>query len=157
MAKDYKAMSLAYQPCNMPIQPIGEYKRKVKNSKESMSQKVISGFAKKNRRKMTGSELALHELLEEVLPRYGLVFVTQHVAGEYILDFAILKHRLAIEVDGEYHFFRGRQDGFRTKKLKKRGWTVLRFTNHDVNTDMPSVIRQILAACGTEFETASEE
>lgn len=115
---------------------------------------ALRGFAKQNRKRMTEAEHQLNEVLNEVLPRHNLKFLSQHVAGRFILDFAIPSRRLAIEVDGEYHFFNGKKDGFRTKCLKKQKWRVIRFTNHDVATNIPQVVKDILAACGSEFEVA---
>lgn len=154
MKKDYKALSLSYQPCNMPQQAVQPEKKSAsrRQRRSSAKYKTLMGFAAKNKTRMTPSEKALDVVLSETLPRHNLKHFPQHVAGSQILDFAIPSKRLAIEVDGLYHFFNGRKDAFRTKLLSKRGWRVIRFTNHDVNTDITQVVKDILAACGSEFE-----
>lgn len=101
---------------------------------------------------MTLSEAALDQVLKEVMPRHNLEYFAQHISGKFIVDFAIPKKRVAIEVDGIYHFFQGRQDGYRSKILKKRGWKVLRFTNFEVDTNMPHVITEICKACGVDAQ-----
>lgn len=133
--------------------PTRGWKRELlRRNSEASKTKALNHFADKGRNNPTPSETALHVALSEVLPRYGIEFRFQHVAGSYILDFAIPKKRVAIEVDGIYHFFQGRKDGYRTKQLKKRGWRVLRFTNYAVETDMPAVIVEILGACGCDSQ-----
>lgn len=112
--------------------------------------------ADKMRSKMTDSEIALDIALAETLPRHGLKHKSQWVIGKRIADFTIPSKRLVIEVDGEYHFFRGRQDGFRTQQLKKKGWKVIRFTNHAVDTDIMGVLGEILEACGSQYATCLE-
>ena len=152
MPKDYKAMSLAYQPCNRPLWTEPKKKKKHRG-KERPSPRLVK-FANKMREKMTPSEAMLDVVLTETLPIHGLKHTSQHVIGHRITDFAIPQHHLAIEVDGEYHFFHGRKDGFRTMQMKKRGWRVIRFTNHAVETDILGVLKEILAACGSQYELA---
>lgn len=148
--KDYKALSLSYQPCNRPL--LGDPKcSKKKHRNRKNPDKHVQRFAAKMRDKMTPSETCLDAVLSEILPRNGLNHESQYVIGKRIADFAIPSKRLVIEVDGEYHFFRGKQDGFRTKQLKKNGWRVIRFTNHAVDTDIIGVIAEILEACGSQY------
>lgn len=69
----------------------------------------------------------------------------QHIVSQYILDFAYLDNRLAIELDGGYHNEKDQQydDVARTKNLEQFGWRVLRFTNAEVFHDLESVISRI--------------
>jgi very-short-patch-repair endonuclease len=67
------------------------------------------------------------------------------------VDFLHRKRRLVIEVDGEYHFFRSKQDGFRTQNLKRMGFTLVRFVNHDVLERPEIVIEAVTALRGPEF------
>ena len=53
----------------------------------------------------------------------------------YSLDIAITDVKLAIEVDGEYWHLRNDQsmkDAYRTKYLIEQGWTVIRFTDKEI-------------------------
>lgn len=66
----------------------------------------------------------------------GYKFRRQYPLGPFILDFACIEHRLAIEADGGQHAD-STDDQRRTAWLERRGWQVLRFWNNDilVNTD----------------------
>ena len=72
----------------------------------------------------------------------------QHIVSQYILDFAYLDNRLAIELDGGCHNEKDQQydDAVRTKNLEQLGWRVLRFTNSEVFHDLESVLSQIKSA-----------
>jgi very-short-patch-repair endonuclease len=73
--------------------------------------------------------------------------VPQH---PYTLDFACLKARLAIEVDGEGHD-RGDQpkkDQVRDAVLQERGFRTLRIPAYEVLHNMEGCIIGIVAACG---------
>jgi very-short-patch-repair endonuclease len=60
--------------------------------------------------------------------RYGLAVRRQHVIGRDIVDFAVLKRRLVIEIDGASHADAARQilDAARDARLAAAGWRVLR-------------------------------
>lgn len=68
--------------------------------------------------------------------------------GFYFADFVCFEHQLVIELDGAYH--EGSEyDLVRDEYLCARGFRVLRFWNHQVRDDLPSVlssIRQALAS-----------
>ena len=75
----------------------------------------------------------------------------QHIVSQYILDFACLDCRLAIELDGGYHneADQQRDDAVRTKHLESLGWHVLRFTNAEVFHDRDAVVAKIKSAIST--------
>jgi len=55
----------------------------------------------------------------------------QHKIGPFVVDFACVRLRLVIEIDGEVH---GRddvvlRDHLRQTEIEALGWTVVRFTN----------------------------
>ncbi len=79
----------------------------------------------------------------------GLRFRRQHPFPPYILDFYCHAQLLAIEVDGSHHSEPEQQahDQRRTAFLTEHGVRVLRFTNHDVETNLEGVLEAILAAC----------
>jgi very-short-patch-repair endonuclease len=67
----------------------------------------------------------------------------------YPVDFAFVERRLAVEVDGwAFHSdsIRFRHDPHRQNNLVLRGWTVLRFTWHDLTHRPAVVINDIRAA-----------
>jgi very-short-patch-repair endonuclease len=55
------------------------------------------------------------------------------------VDFVCLEKRLVIEVDGGQHGIRVSQDAERNAWLVQEGYTVLRFWNHEVLTQIESV------------------
>jgi very-short-patch-repair endonuclease len=72
--------------------------------------------------------------------------VPQH---PYILDFACLKARLCIEVDGEAHN-RGDQpkrDEIRDRVMAERGFRTLRLPAYEVLKNMEGCVMAIVAAC----------
>jgi very-short-patch-repair endonuclease len=80
---------------------------------------------------MTEAEVRLWARL-----RHGLIkghhFRRQVPIGPYVVDFACLRTRLLIEVDGGQHVEESELDGERTAWLKTQGFRVLRFWNNDV-------------------------
>jgi len=62
------------------------------------------------------------------LRKYGYPVRRQHPIGGYIVDFAIIKARLIIEIDGSIHTREDVQlrDAERQAYLEKLGWRVLR-------------------------------
>jgi very-short-patch-repair endonuclease len=104
----------------------------------------------------TGAELTigrsrLESRLAELCRRAGIGGLTfQHpvvVGGrQRRLDFAVVELRLAIEVDGyqfHSHFDVFQDDRVRANELHLAGWTVLRFTWHQV-TNRPDYVIRIL-------------
>ena len=69
--------------------------------------------------------------------------------AKYVLDFAYLDERLAIEVDGHgTHATRAQRaaDNVRMNALESAGWTVRRFTFEQVMTESPGVAAAVRAA-----------
>jgi very-short-patch-repair endonuclease len=66
-------------------------------------------------------------------------FRRQRPVGPYILDFVRLEKRIAIEVDGGQHNELVSRDQARDAWLKKQGFVVLRFWNHEVFNEISSV------------------
>ena len=66
--------------------------------------------------------------------------------GGYIVDFVCLEKRLVIELDGGQHMDNIIYDTKRTDWLMKNGFKVLRFWNHDVFQQTPSVLEVIMSA-----------
>ncbi len=74
----------------------------------------------------------------------------QKIVLDYILDFYIASKKIAIELDGSQH---GKEenkikDQTRDKVLNDLGIIILRYTNHDINTNFDSVCRDILKHVG---------
>ncbi len=105
---------------------------------------AVENNAVKNRRPMTLAEERLWEELRG--NKLGVHFRRQHVIGMYIADFVSLRNRLVIEVDGEYHQTPEQQlaDNYRTDYLQQKGYRVIRFSNHQVLSDIESVMSIII-------------
>ena len=111
---------------------------------DALAYTAVENNAVKNRKPMTPAEDKLWQELKG--NKLGIHFRRQHVIGMYIADFVSLKNHLVIEVDGEYHQTSEQQlvDQYRTDYLKGKGYRVIRFTNHQVLTDMESVMSIII-------------
>ena len=106
--------------------------------------------AKALRSRMTDAERKLWRKLK-LLRAQGLHFRKQASIGRFIADFACHHARLVIEVDGGQHSRPdiANYDAARTAWLVSQGYAVLRFWNHDVLTNIGSVVDYI-------FERADE-
>nr|WP_281411554.1 DUF559 domain-containing protein [Enterovirga sp. DB1703] len=106
------------------------------------------------RRRMTRHEVKVWNWIREVLVPLGFHFRRQVPIGRYVVDFACLKQRLIVELDGEQH---GRDpaieaaDRERDRLLSREGYQVLRFTNQDVDRRKIVVLDTILAALRGEW------
>ena len=66
--------------------------------------------------------------------------------GPYIVDIACRSAKLALEFDGAQHQDTVVYDAVRTAFLKDRGWTVLRFWNGEMFSNLEGVLTVILNA-----------
>ena len=116
---------------------------------DALAYTAVENNAVKNRKPMTPAEDKLWQELKG--NKLGIHFRRQHVIGMYIADFVSLKNHLVIEVDGEYHQTSEQQlvDQYRTDYLKGKGYRVIRFTNHQVLTDLESVMSIIIKSLMT--------
>lgn len=112
--------------------------------------------ARSLRRAATEAERRLWLHLRRRLPLAGTYFRRQVALGPYFADFACLKYRLIVELDGEQHGFADNRfrDAVRTTFLERQGFLVLRFWNRQVFTEIDSVLDTIAASI-VERETMS--
>lgn len=61
------------------------------------------------------------------------------------IDVALLKSKIAIEVDGSVHLGREDQDSMRDAYLESLGWTVIHFWNGEVDRDVKGVVKKVRA------------
>lgn len=92
---------------------------------------------------MTTAENILWEELRN--NKTGYKFRRQHPIGDYIADFICIEKNLVIEVDGGYHntMEQMQDDTVRTIDIERIGYTVIRFTNDDVEKNLPTVMLKI--------------
>jgi len=91
------------------------------------------------------STLVERLLWNALLPlKQQIKFRRQHPLHPYIADFACPSAKLIIEIDGESHDTRLGYDAERDADLRKRGWTIIRFSNEDVLTNLEGVVETVL-------------
>ena len=75
----------------------------------------------------------------------GLKFRRQHLIGRYIADFVCLEKKLIIELDGSQHALseEKRKDGERDHWLEKEGYSVIRFWDNEVLTNIRGLLEVI--------------
>ncbi len=94
------------------------------------------------RERLTPAEAKLWDALQ-CRQLGGLKFRCQHPVGQFILDFYCPAQKLVVEVDGVIHEQQQDYDLARTVQLEAFGYRVLRFTNEEVLSDLPSVLERI--------------
>ena len=93
----------------------------------------------------TAEELLWHELRAKRLG--GHKFRRQHPVGDYIADFACIKAKTIIEVDGATHSTDAEReyDEKRTQYLESQNWKVIRISNEDIYKHRDDVLDHIYA------------
>ena len=80
-------------------------------------------------------------------------FRRQKVMGPYIVDFYSAELKLVIEIDGSQHFEleNEEKDRRRTEFLERNyGVRVVRFDNHQINTNFDGVCERLMEIMGIE-------
>lgn len=85
----------------------------------------------------------------------GKKFKRQKPVGRYIVDFVCLEEKLIIELDGGQHAERVDYDQERDLWLRNQGYTVLRFWNSELMSEMECVLERILTALRHETLSSS--
>ena len=87
----------------------------------------------------------------------GLKFRRQHPYGRLILDMFCVERQLAIEVDGGIHLTPGQvaHDADRSAYLALHGVRVVRFTNEEIERDLPDVLRKISEAASSPLQATA--
>jgi len=75
----------------------------------------------------------------------GVKFRRQFPVGRYIVDFYCPQYRIGIEADGGHHYVeKGRKrDEGRTQVLNELGVELIRFSDHDILTNIDAVFEVI--------------
>jgi very-short-patch-repair endonuclease len=90
-------------------------------------------IARMLRNNATRPEREAWALLKE-LRSEGIAVRRQHPVGRYVVDFAIMRDRIAIEIDGPLHETdeARRADRAREQAINQFGWRIIRFTPKQV-------------------------
>ena len=86
-----------------------------------------------------------NHLWYDFLSKYQVRFQRQKAIDDFIADFYCHKAKLIIEIDGSQHFTEEglKKDTFRTEILEGYDLKVIRFTNHQVQTNFRGVCQFI--------------
>ncbi|WP_066219227.1 endonuclease domain-containing protein [Formosa haliotis] len=105
----------------------------------------LKAYARELRNNSTKAEIYLWLKLKGK-QMHGYDFHRQKPIDRFIVDFFCYELMLGIEVDGYTHEFpeTQRKDAIKERRLNQLGIQVLRFTDHEVKTQMESVLRAIL-------------
>ncbi|MCR6629963.1 MAG: DUF559 domain-containing protein [Magnetospirillum sp.] len=111
---------------------------------------MFSSKARHLRRSQTEAEKRLWSVLRN--RGLGAKFRRQYPVDHYILDFACIEARLAVEADGGQHM----DDSVRDAVLATQGWRVLRFRNEDILHHLDGVCEAIVVSLSRERERVAE-
>ena len=108
------------------------------------NRKYLMQKRKHLRNNFTGAEILLWTYLKQSQLK-GIKFRRQQSIGNYIVDFYCPEKKLAIELDGDFHFDEEVQiyDQERTNFINKLGIKVLRFENQEVLYNLENVLKSI--------------
>ncbi|MBA1155563.1 DUF559 domain-containing protein [Vibrio parahaemolyticus] len=112
--------------------------------------------AKQLRSNATEPEQRLWRALKAI-PVHGSHFRRQVPIGPYVVDFACLKARLVLELDGGHHSQDdvAAKDAARTQWLEKEGYRVVRFWNVELFENLNGVLDTIYAALYGSLQSES--
>ena len=77
----------------------------------------------------------------------GLKFRRQEQIGNFIADFVCFEKNIIVEADGGQHALEKEKDEERTQWLNSQGFTVLRFWNNEILTNIEGVLEAIRMQC----------
>ena len=88
--------------------------------------------ARKLRQQANAPEQVAWQTLR-ALRAYGFPVKRQYAIGPYIVDFAIFRAKLVIEVDGGIHDREAvaQHDAMRQREIEAMGWRVVRFSSEE--------------------------
>jgi very-short-patch-repair endonuclease len=98
--------------------------------------------AKTNRKKLTDTERFLWKYLRSKQLE-GFKFKRQQPIKRFIVDFICFEKKVIIELDGGQHALQKDKDLQRDKWFEEQGFTVLRFWDNDVLTNIEGVLEVI--------------
>jgi very-short-patch-repair endonuclease len=116
----------------------------------------ITAFAKRLRKDSTDAERRLWSKLR-AKQLEGIKFRRQEPFRNYILDFVCYEKKLVIELDGSQHAENKDYDNSRDAILAGERFTVLRFWDHEVLSNLDGVLEVIRQHCLTLPPTPSHQ
>jgi very-short-patch-repair endonuclease len=107
--------------------------------------KAKLALARQLRRTLTPQESQLWDQLRKNQLN-GLHFRRQQIVDGFVVDFYCHQAGLVVELDGPVHLGQLDYDVERSRWLQARGLHVLRFTNAELEADLPGVLARIAQA-----------
>lgn len=104
--------------------------------------------AKELRRNMTETERKLWQCLRANRLN-GWHFRSQQIIGGFFADFYCHAAALVIETDGEIHLSQQEYDRERSRLIREYGIEVIRFTNEEIEDNLPQVLQKIDSLCNS--------
>ena len=124
------------------------------------NKKKLEDNRKRLRNNSTPAEAALWSLIKNKQIN-GRKFRRQHSIGNYILDFYCPEEKLAIELDGEDHYWEEgmRRDKLKTAYIESHGIKIIRFENKLVFKDPEFILStiKIKFSCTTPHSSAAAD
>lgn len=118
-----------------------------------LGNKKLTEFSQMLRVNMTKEE---RHLWYDCLKKLPVLVHRQKVIEKYIVDFCIPSKMIVIEIDGGQHYEKDARiaDARRDARLRELGYTVLRYTNLDINRRFRAVCEDVInkTKCYDEIE-----
>jgi very-short-patch-repair endonuclease len=83
-------------------------------------------------RKSNGENL-LEKTIRIALDNIGINYIQEAKMGRYSVDFLLVDHRIALEIDGVYWHSDSKRDKRKDKFLTRKGWNVIRITDKEID------------------------
>ena len=115
----------------------------------------LKEYARELRKNATLAEVILWEKVLKQKQLRGYQFLRQRPIKNYIVDFFCKELNLIIEVDGEIHRFRKKNDKEREIDLKNSGFYIIRFKNREILDNLYNV-QKTLEYLIDDFESNRE-
>lgn len=123
------------------------------NNKKKLSE-IAKFLCRELRKNSTRAEKVLWNALRA--KKLGAKFYRQHpifhdITGKetfFVADFYCHEQKLIIELDGNYHQYRLKEDNERTNILNGLGLNIIRFSNENTINDLDNVIAKIKKELG---------
>lgn len=104
----------------------------------------LTEYARQNRKNPTKTEKIFRDVILRKKWLLGYKFRRQKIVGSFILDFYCSELLLGIELDWWYHKKVVNYDIVRDSFIYKKWITVVRFTNKDIEKNLPWVKEELI-------------
>jgi len=88
---------------------------------------------------------SIERKMKDLLDRAEIPYEAQYPVLQFFVDFALPSLKIAIECDGDYwHKQQPKRDQRRQRMIEGQGWTVVRFSEREINERLDSVEEKVL-------------